>query len=67
MVYQGASQVQQSLLTGAVDGAAILEPVVSIVTARNAGAKVVASGGELFDSQPGAVMAVREAYLKAHP
>ena len=67
MVYQGASQVQQSLLTGAVDGAAILEPVVSIVTARNPGAEVVASGGDLFESQPGAVLAVREAYLQAHP
>jgi len=67
MVYQGASQVQQSLLTGAVDGAAILEPVVSIVQSRNEAARVIASGGELFENQPGAVMAVRADYLKAHP
>lgn len=67
MVYQGASQVQQSLLTGAVDGAAILEPVVSIVEKRQPKAKVVASGAEMFDNQPGAVMAVRESFIKAHP
>ena len=67
MVYQGASQVQQSLLTGAVDGAAILEPVVSIVQSRSDAARVIASGGELFENQPGAVMAVRAAYLNAHP
>ncbi|WP_108257656.1 ABC transporter substrate-binding protein [Mangrovicoccus ximenensis] len=46
IVYQGAAQVQQALLTGAVDGAAILEPVVSSVLARDPEAKVVAAGGD---------------------
>lgn len=67
IVYQGAAQVQQSLLTGAVDGAAILEPVVSIVTDRLPEAKVVAAGSELFPNQPGAVLAVREGMIEAHP
>jgi NitT/TauT family transport system substrate-binding protein len=44
IIYQGTNQLQQSLLTGAVDGAAILEPVVSITLARVDGAEVIASG-----------------------
>lgn len=65
-IYQGASQVQQSLLTGAVDGAAILEPVVSTTLARVEGAKVLASGSEMFPDQPGAVLAVREGLIADH-
>ena len=65
-VYQGASQVQQSLLAGAVDGAAILEPVVSVTLERVDGAEVIASGSEMFPDQPGAVLAVREAVIEAH-
>lgn len=67
IVFQGAAQVQQALLTGAVDGAAILEPIVSIVTSRVDDAVVVAAGSELFPNQPGAVMAVRESVITEHP
>ena len=67
IVYQGAAQVQQALLTGAVDGAAILEPVVSIALARAPEASVVAAGSELFPDQPGAVLAVREGAIADHP
>ncbi|GAB3685489.1 ABC transporter substrate-binding protein [Salinisphaera aquimarina] len=67
VIYQGASQVQQSLLTGAVDGAAILEPVVSIVKHRMPDARVVARGEQMFPGQPGAVVAVRAAFIEAHP
>ncbi|WP_138466708.1 ABC transporter substrate-binding protein [Poseidonocella sp. HB161398] len=66
IVYQGTAQVQQALLTGAVDGAAILEPVVSSVLARNPEARVVAAGGALFPDQPGAVLAVREGAIADH-
>lgn len=66
IVFQGAAQVQQSLLTGAIDGAAILEPVVSTVLARDDAAKVVASGAALFENQPGAVLAVREGVIADH-
>ena len=67
IIFQGAAQVQQALLTGAVDGAAILEPVVSIVTDRLDDAVVVASGGELFPNQPGAVLVVREGLIASNP
>ncbi|MEM6711092.1 MAG: ABC transporter substrate-binding protein [Pseudomonadota bacterium] len=67
IIYQGAAQVQQALLTEAVDGAAILEPVVSIVLDRSEGARVVASGSELFPNQPGAVLAVRSEAIAEHP
>lgn len=67
IVFQGAAQVQQALLTGAVDGAAILEPVVSIVLDRDDEAVVVASGSDLFPNQPGAVLAVRAETIEASP
>jgi len=67
VIYQGAAQVQQALLTGAVDGAMILEPAVSIVTSRVPSAKVIASGEELFPQQPGAILAVRESLINDHP
>jgi NitT/TauT family transport system substrate-binding protein len=67
VVYQGAAQVQQALLTGAVDGAAILEPVVTLTLDKIKGAKVVEKGSALFPGQPGAVLAVREALIKRAP
>lgn len=67
IIYQGAAQVQQALLTGAVDGAAILEPAVTIVTSKNSDAKVVARGAELFPRQPGAILAVREGLINDKP
>ncbi|GAA0686193.1 ABC transporter substrate-binding protein [Marinobacterium maritimum] len=67
VIYQGAAQVQQSLLTGAVDGAAILEPVVSISLDRLPEARVVASGSQMFPSQPGAVLIVRESLINNQP
>ncbi|MEM6303899.1 MAG: ABC transporter substrate-binding protein [Pseudomonadota bacterium] len=67
IIYQGAAQVQQALLTAAVDAAAILEPIVSIVLDREETATVVASGSELFPSQPGAVLAIRQEAILNHP
>jgi NitT/TauT family transport system substrate-binding protein len=67
VVYQGAAQVQQALLTGAVDGAAILEPVVALTLNKVKGAKVVEQGSALFPGQPGAVLAVREALIARAP
>ncbi|PSL10943.1 NitT/TauT family transport system substrate-binding protein [Marinobacterium halophilum] len=67
VIYQGAAQVQQSLLTGAVDGAAILEPIVSISLDRLPDARVVASGSEMFPNQPGAVLVVRETLINEQP
>lgn len=67
IIYQGAAQVQQSLMTGAVDGAAILEPIVSVVLDRKKDARVVASGSDMFPDQPGAVLVVREALINERP
>lgn len=67
IIYQGAAQIQQSLQTGAIDGAAILEPIVTTVLEKNKDAVVVAHGGEMFPGQPGAVLAVREEFLRDHP
>lgn len=67
IIYQGAAQVQQSLMTGAVDGAAILEPIVSVILDRKNDARVVASGSDMFPDQPGAVLVVREALINERP
>jgi NitT/TauT family transport system substrate-binding protein len=67
IIAMGSAQVQQALLTGATDGASILEPVVTIVTDRLEGARVVAAGGEMFPELPGAVLAVRERLIEEEP
>ena len=67
IIYQGAAQVQQSLMTNAVDGAAILEPIVSIVLDRSPEAQVIVSGSDMFPNQPGAVLVVRESLIAERP
>ncbi|OGA12823.1 MAG: nitrate ABC transporter substrate-binding protein [Betaproteobacteria bacterium RIFCSPLOWO2_02_FULL_63_19] len=59
IVGMGAGRVQQALLAGAVDGASILEPVLTVVREAKPDAYVMGLGGELFPNQPGAVVAVR--------
>ncbi len=63
----GASRVQQALLAGSIDGACILEPVLTIVLERDPTARVVVSGNEMLPNQPGAVLAVRAELIKEHP
>lgn len=67
IITMGIDATQQALLAGAVDGATIREPTVAIVQGRNPAIKVVALGGEMFPNQPGTVVAVSEAFLKANP
>lgn len=67
IIGMGADRVQQALLSGAVDGASILEPIVTIVLDRDPGVRVIAYGGELMQDQPGAVLAVRSQVLKDRP
>ncbi|TAN29536.1 MAG: ABC transporter substrate-binding protein [Castellaniella sp.] len=67
LVYQGENQVVQALLTGAVDGAAALDPAIDIVLARRPDARVVAGDQVLFPEQPGAGLLVREALIREHP
>lgn len=59
IVGMGAGRVQQALLAGAVDGASILEPVLTVVREAKPDAHVMGLGAELFPNQPGAVVAVR--------
>ncbi|WP_296554884.1 ABC transporter substrate-binding protein [Pigmentiphaga sp.] len=67
LIYQGEAQMQQTLLTGAVDGAVILEPTVTTVLTRAPKARVVARGSDLFPHQPGAVLLVREKLINEKP
>ncbi|TAM96222.1 MAG: ABC transporter substrate-binding protein, partial [Rhodanobacteraceae bacterium] len=66
-VYQGENQVVQALLTGAVDGAAALDPAIDIVMARRPDARIVVEGSRLFPGQPGAGLLVRESLIKKDP
>ena len=67
LIYQGESQIQESLLTGAIDGAVILEPTVTTVLNKVPKAKVVARGSDLFPHQPGAVLLAREKLIREQP
>jgi len=67
IVAMGADRVQQALLAGAVDGASILEPILTTVQDRVPDARVVARAEEMLPGQPGAVLAAREGVLAEHP
>jgi NitT/TauT family transport system substrate-binding protein len=67
IIYQGSALVQQALATGAVDAAAILEPIVTKITQDVKASRVVAKGGQMFEGQPGAVLAVREKLIASNP
>ncbi len=66
-VYQGENQVVQALLSGAVDGAAALDPAVDIVMARRPDARVVVESQDLFPGQPGAGLLVRKSLMEKDP
>ncbi len=63
IVGMGEDKVQQALLTRAIDGASILEPIVTIVESQVSDAKVIVGGKDMFPDAPGAVVAVRESAL----
>jgi NitT/TauT family transport system substrate-binding protein len=63
VVPMGIDATQQALLTGAVEGAVIREPAVTIVTQRDPRQKIVALGGEMFPNQPGTVLALTGAIV----
>ncbi len=63
----GEDQVQQSLLAGAVEGASILEPILTIVQERDPTARIIATPNAMLPRQPGAVLAVRETAIADHP
>lgn len=61
----GEDRVQQALLSGAVDAASILEPILTIVQERDKSARVLAKGEQMFPDQPGPVLAVRENTIRS--
>ncbi|HWI28541.1 MAG TPA: ABC transporter substrate-binding protein [Stellaceae bacterium] len=67
IVGMGEDRVQQALLTRSVDGASILEPIVTIVRERMPDARILVAGGAMFPDQPGAVVAVTQRALKDDP
>jgi NitT/TauT family transport system substrate-binding protein len=67
IVPMGIDATQQAILAGAVEGATIREPAVTIVQGRNPAIKLVALGDEMFPGQPGTVVAVSGAFLEKHP
>ncbi|PWC55108.1 ABC transporter substrate-binding protein [Azospirillum sp. TSO22-1] len=60
VIGMGEEHVQQALLSGAVDGSSILEPILTVVRARLPDARILVPAGQLFPRQPGAVVAVTE-------
>ncbi|GBQ93408.1 nitrate/sulfonate/bicarbonate ABC transporter periplasmic protein [Acetobacter nitrogenifigens DSM 23921 = NBRC 105050] len=63
---------QQALLAGAVDGAVLREPALTVVRARRSDVRTLATGHDLMPDQPGSVLAVlkpdapeRKAWAKA--
>lgn len=67
VVTMGADRVQQALLDGSVDGASILEPIVTLVLAKDKTAKVVLDGSDMMPNQPGAVLAMRSDFIRKQP
>ena len=64
---QGEEQVRQAVLAKAADGAAMPEPVITIVLQKDPTAKVLANGKQLMPGHPGFVLSLRESFIKAHP
>jgi NitT/TauT family transport system substrate-binding protein len=63
----GEDRVQQMMLAGTVDAASANEPVLTLIQESDTQSRVLATGGKLIPNQPGAVLAVRERTLAAHP
>jgi len=67
LVGMGAGRVQQALLAGQVDGAVILEPILTIVRQRAADARLIATSQDILPGHGGSVLAVRETVLAERP
>lgn len=67
IISMGASDVEQALLRGEVDGASILEPILTTVGSADRSAKVVLDGADMMPNQPGAILAVRGELIRNNP
>jgi NitT/TauT family transport system substrate-binding protein len=63
----GIDATQQAVLAGAVEGAIVREPALTIIQTRNPGIKLIAGGEELFPGQPGTVVAASGAFVTRNP
>lgn len=63
----GIDATQQAILAGAVDGAIVREPALTIIRDRNPAIRLIADGDTLFPGQPGTVVAVTGAFLEKNP
>jgi NitT/TauT family transport system substrate-binding protein len=63
IVTMGIDATQQAILAGAVEGATVREPALTIIQRRNPEIKLIAEGDALFPGQPGTVVAVSGAFL----
>ena len=67
IVALGIDAIQQAVLTGAVDGATVLEPSLTIVQQRNPAIRTIVTANEMFEAIPGVVIAVTGTFARAHP
>lgn len=67
IVPMGIDATQQALLAGAVDGATVREPALTIIRDRDPAARLVATGGQMFPDQPGGVVALTGDFIKRQP
>ncbi|TCR68296.1 ABC transporter substrate-binding protein [Bosea sp. BK604] len=67
IVPMGIDATQQAVLAGAVEGAIVREPALTIIQTRNPGIKLVAGGEEMFPGQPGTVVAASGAFVTKNP
>lgn len=63
----GIDATQQAVLAEAVDAAIVREPALTIIQDRNPAVKLVAAGDTVFPGQPGTVVGVTGAFIKANP
>lgn len=67
VVPMGIDATQQAVLAGAVEGATVREPALSIIQTRNPGIRLIAGGEELFPGQPGTVVAALGDFVTKNP
>lgn len=67
IVPMGIDATQQAVQVGAVEGATVREPAVTIIRQRNPAIALVALGGDMFPNQPGTVVAATGAFLDKNP
>ena len=60
IVGMDADEVQQALITGSVDAASTVEPILTVVQERVPDARILVRGDQMFPNLPGAVVAVSE-------